>query len=70
MQAKDIQDQCRTIDNLYRLAHGFLQIGLLRGRQVVVKNNDIGIHTMYQAAQLFNLTGTDKRFWIRLNQTL
>lgn len=70
MQAKDIQDQCRTIDNLYRLAHGFLQIGLLRGRQVVVKNNDIGIHTMYQAAQLFNLTGTDKRFRIRLYQTL
>ena len=25
---------------------------------------------MHQAAQLFNLTGTDKRFWIRLNQTL
>ena len=70
MQAKDIQNQCCTIDNLYRLAHGFLQIGLLRGRQVVVEDNNIDIHAMHQAAQLFNLTGTDKRFWIRLNQTL
>ena len=70
MQTKDIQNQCCTIDNLYRLAHGFLQIGLLRGRQVVIKNNDIGIHAMHQAAKLLYFTGTDKRFGIRLYQTL
>ena len=70
MKAKDIQDQCRTINNLYRLAHGFLQIGLLRGCQVVVKDNNIGIHAMNQAAKLLYLTGADKRFRIGFDQTL
>lgn len=70
MQAKDIQNQCRTVNNLDRFAHGFLKIGLLRGRQVVVEDNNIRIHAMHQAAQLLDLARTDKRFGIGFNQAL
>lgn len=70
MQAKDIQNQCRTVNNLDRFAHGFLKIGLLRGRQVVVEDNNIRIHTMHQTAQLLDLSGADKRFRIGLDQAL
>ena len=70
MQTKDIQNQRGTIDNLDRFAHGFLQIGLLRGRQIVVKDNNVDIHATHQTAQFLDLTGTDKRFRIGFYQTL
>ena len=70
MQAKDIQNQRRTVNNLDRFAHGFLKIGLLRGRQVVVEDNNIRIHTMHQTAQLLDLAGADKRFGIGFDQAL
>ena len=70
MQAKDIQNQCRTVNNLDRFAHSFLKIGLLRGRQVIVEDNNIRIHAMHQTAQLLDLSGADKRFGIGLDQAL
>ena len=43
MQCEDVQDQRGSVDNLNGLRHDLLDVGLLRRRQFVVEDNQIGM---------------------------
>ena len=57
MLGKDVEDQCRAVDDLD--LEVVLQIAQLGGGEFIVKEDDVQLQFFAQLAQLLNLAGTD-----------
>ena len=53
--AEDVEDKSRTVDDLHVMAHRALEVGLLRGAKLVVKDHDVGFERLDGAYELFYL---------------
>ena len=53
--AEDVEDECRAVDDLDRVAKGLLEVGLLGGRKLVVEHDYVDVHAPDDAHELLDL---------------
>ena len=61
MQREDIEDERRAVDNLDRLADDFLEVRLLAGAELVIEDDEVGLHTAHKRRKLLRLARADER---------
>ena len=55
MQAEDVEDERRTVDDLVLHSQDTLDVCLLRRRQLSIEDDDVGIAALCEVAQLKHL---------------
>ena len=68
MAGKDVEDELRAIENA--AGQGGLEIAQLRGRKVVIEENQIGLRRGGDGSDLFDFSGADERSGIGVRATL
>ena len=65
MQRENIKDERRSVNNLHIFWHSLFQIALLRWREFIVENHDIGRIRMAHFGDFFRLARPDEcaRVW-------
>ena len=61
MNAKDVEDERGSVDDLDRLANDALEVGLLGGGELLIKDDDVRIHVADVAHQLLDLALANER---------
>jgi hypothetical protein len=67
---KDVQDHGCTIEQLGVIAEPLLQLALVAGRQLIVKEHDIGACLVDPLNDLLDLAWSNERGWVRVNKLL
>ena len=70
MQAENIENKGRAVNNLSGLPYLALKMTLLSGSQIIIEDNDLRAERTGELSHLLNLTGTNKRLRNRMIETL
>ena len=70
VNAKDVQDEGCPVDDLDGLPHRALEVGLLGGRELVVKDDHVGPQRADRRDELVHLPLADEGLWHRRVQAL
>src|SRR5581483_4587674 len=60
---KDVEDELRAVENA--AGKRSLQVAELRGRKIVIEEDEIGVSRSGDPGNLFHLAGADQRGWVR-----
>ena len=58
MPSEDVKDESRAVDDLDLAAKDLLEVRLLRGGKLVVKDDDVHVHAADRLGNLNRLAGT------------
>ncbi len=70
MQAENIKNKGRTVDNLSGLPDLALKMTLLSGSEIIIEDNNLRVERAGELPYLLNLTGSDKGLRDRVIKTL
>ena len=59
MNAKDVENECSSVNDFDRLSHSFFKVCLLRRTQLLIEDNNIGVKVMDIRNELLNLALPD-----------
>ena len=63
VSAKNVEDESRAVDDLDRFAKNALEVGLLRGTELLVEDHNVDIHASDDAGKLLCLAGAHVCLW-------
>ena len=58
MPSEDVKDESRAVDDLDLAAKDLLEVRLLRGGKLVIKDDDVHVHATNRLGNLNRLAGT------------
>jgi hypothetical protein len=70
MLGKNIQNQCRPIDNTGAIAKCIFQITLVTRGKLLIEQNDLCLKLFDQRVDFFQFSGADKRLRIGMLEAL